>query len=364
MEAPKLNFQRKLATILTADVVGYSKLMAKGEENTLEVFIGHKRVFESLVYSYNGRVFNTAGDAILAEFPSVIDAVKCAIEIQQAMQKENSVLDESKAVVFRIGIHLGDVVVQGTDLLGDGVNVAARVQTAARPGGICISGIVFEQIQGKLKVPTLFMGDRIYKNIPKPVPTYSINLPGLGVQFHNPTGGRPAVSTVQSAEKPFRLGFGTIFFFLVLGFAGLIGAYRENGYALKTAVCSEISEGVPPESVNSSLQISQSTAKLVRQGFHCTFDMTCYLPGRPWESIKFHSRQVPFQKAQIYLDPDEKLSAFVDPESKRITFRAFSQPDRAAPMVSSIQCVSDFQHGTIYPMLYKIFQIGKNGRVL
>jgi class 3 adenylate cyclase len=129
---------RKLATILSADVAEYSRLMGEDEEGTLRTFRGHKQVFESLVAMHRGRIFNTAGDAILAEFASAVEAVRCATDIQSALRTRNDQLPASRQVRFRIGINLGDVMVQGQDLMGDGVNVAARIQTAAEPGGVCI----------------------------------------------------------------------------------------------------------------------------------------------------------------------------------------------------------------------------------
>ena len=167
--------ERRLATILCADVAGYSKMMAANEERTVRVFRGHWEVFESLVKLHRGRVFNTAGDAILAEFNSAVEAVRCATEIQAALRTRNDHLAPEEKVQFRIGINLGDVIIQGGDLLGDGVNVAARIQTATAPGGICISGSVHDQIQNKLSLDFKLLGEQTYKNIAKPVRTYTIN---------------------------------------------------------------------------------------------------------------------------------------------------------------------------------------------
>jgi class 3 adenylate cyclase len=180
--------ERKLATILSADVAAYSRLMAEDEESTLQTFRGHKVVFEKLVQLHRGRVFNTAGDAILAEFTSAVEAVRCATEIQAALRTRNDQLPEQRRVEFRIGINLGDVMVQGADLLGDGVNVAARLQAAAEPGGVCISGSVYDQILNKLSLAFKPLGEVNYKNIPQPVRTFAIaEVDGLGV-LPSPTG--------------------------------------------------------------------------------------------------------------------------------------------------------------------------------
>ncbi len=175
------DLERKLATILSADVAAYSRLMAEDEELTLRTFRGHKEVFEKLVDLHRGRVFNTAGDAILAEFGSAVEAVRCATEIQAALRTRNDQLLEDRQVKFRIGVNLGDVMVQGQDLLGDGVNIAARLQGAAEPGGICIAGSVYDQIRNKLSLSFTPLGDMSYKNIPQAVRTFAIaGADGLG----------------------------------------------------------------------------------------------------------------------------------------------------------------------------------------
>jgi hypothetical protein len=131
-------------------------------------------VFEKLVAHHHGRVFNTAGDAILAEFASAVEAVRSATEIQAALRTLNDKLPSERRVEFRLGVNLGDVMVQGTDLLGDGVNVAARLQATAEPGGICISGSVYDQVRNKLSLTFRPLGDQTFKNIPQPVRTFSI----------------------------------------------------------------------------------------------------------------------------------------------------------------------------------------------
>jgi class 3 adenylate cyclase/cbb3-type cytochrome oxidase subunit 3 len=166
--------ERKLATILSADVAAYSRLMAEDEEQTLRTFRAHVEIFQSLVVLHRGRIFNTAGDAILAEFGSAVEAVRCATEIQAALRTRNDQLPPSRQVRFRIGVNLGDVMVQGQDLLGDGVNVAARLQSAAEPGGICISGSVYDQIRNKLSLSFKSLGEKSFKNIPQTVRTFSI----------------------------------------------------------------------------------------------------------------------------------------------------------------------------------------------
>jgi class 3 adenylate cyclase len=172
--SPAEALERKLATILAADVAEYSRLMAEDEEATLRTFRAHRGVVDQLVQQHRGRIFNTAGDAVLAEFISAVEAVRCATEIQAALRTRNDQLPLARQLKFRIGINLGDVMVHGSDLLGDGVNVAARLQAAAEPGGICISGSVYDQIRNKLSLNFRSLGEQTFKNIPQPVRTFSI----------------------------------------------------------------------------------------------------------------------------------------------------------------------------------------------
>jgi class 3 adenylate cyclase/flagellar basal body-associated protein FliL len=220
--------ERKLATILSADVAGYSRLMAEDEEQTLRTFRGHREVFEKLVALHRGRVFNTAGDAILAEFGSAVEAVRCATEIQAALSTRNDQLPEDRQVRFRIGVNLGDVMLQGEDLLGDGVNVAARLQSAAEPGGICISGSVYDQIRNKLSLTFRPLGDMSFKNIPQSVRTFAIaGVEGLGAL---PSSG-------AAAKRPGRgllIWLASAIALLLIGGAGA-GFWSYSEYQRRTA---------------------------------------------------------------------------------------------------------------------------------
>lgn len=173
-QLPASKLVRKLVTILSADVAEYSRLMAEDEEQTLRLFREHSQTFQALVEAHHGRIFNTAGDAILAEFTSPVEAVRCATDIQAALRTRNDQFPLTRQVRFRIGINLGDVMVQNSDLLGDGVNVAARLQGAAAPGGICISGSVYDQIRNKLSLGFESLGEVRFKNIPQPIRTFTV----------------------------------------------------------------------------------------------------------------------------------------------------------------------------------------------
>jgi class 3 adenylate cyclase len=166
--------KRKLAAILAADVAGYSRLMAGDEEGTLRILAAHRAVVDSIIELHDGRVVNTAGDSVLAEFTSPVEAVRAAIEIQDALKTRNESLPEPRRMVFRIGVNLGDVMIKGDDLLGDGVNVAARLQTLAEPGGICISSSIHDQIEGKLSLQFQDIGEQTLKNIARPVRAFQL----------------------------------------------------------------------------------------------------------------------------------------------------------------------------------------------
>jgi TolB-like protein/class 3 adenylate cyclase/Flp pilus assembly protein TadD len=166
--------KRKLTTILHADVAGYSRLMRSDEEGTHRILQAVRREFDRLVAAHEGRIFGTAGDSVIAEFASPVEAVRCATEIQKAVQLVEVDLPEDGKLIFRIGLNLGDVIVEGDNLIGDGVNVAQRLETLAEPGGICISNSVFEQVKTKLKLNYKDIGEQHVKNIADPVRAYRV----------------------------------------------------------------------------------------------------------------------------------------------------------------------------------------------
>src|SRR5215470_13935615 len=157
--------QRRLAAILAADIAGYSALMGSDEARTVSDLKGHQAVVLPMVGDFGGRVIDTAGDGILAEFPSVLNAVECAVAIQRKMIERNSAIEPERRMEFRIGINLGDVIYDGERIFGDGVNVAARLEGIAEPGGICVSGKVLEDVQGKVDIAFENAGEQQLKNI-------------------------------------------------------------------------------------------------------------------------------------------------------------------------------------------------------
>jgi class 3 adenylate cyclase/pimeloyl-ACP methyl ester carboxylesterase len=177
----KARVERRLAAIFAADVAGYSRLMGADEEGTHAQLRAHRsELCDPAIARHRGHIANTAGDSILAEFGSVVDAVACAVGIQQSMLERNSEIPPDKRIEFRIGINLGDVITDGGDIFGDGVNVAARLEGIADRGGICISHQVLDQIEGKLDLTYRELGRQNLKNIAKPVEVYAIRLEGAG----------------------------------------------------------------------------------------------------------------------------------------------------------------------------------------
>jgi adenylate cyclase len=193
--------ERKLTTILCADVHGYSRLMEQDEAATLATLKVYRDAIDGLIGRHRGRIVSTAGDSLLADFPSVVEAVQCAIEIQQELAGRNRSLPDGRRMAFRIGINLGDVMLHDGDLYGEGVNVAARLEALAEPGGICISRTVYDQVRNKLTVGFDYLGDQEVKNISEPVPVFRIRLHGAAEGNGRRPGGSPQPPIVDQATS-------------------------------------------------------------------------------------------------------------------------------------------------------------------
>jgi adenylate cyclase len=184
--------ERRLAAILAADVVGYSRLMGADEEGTLASLKMHRReLIDPKIAQHRGRIVKTTGDGMLVEFASAVDAVRCAMEIQRTMAERNIDFPEERRVEFRIGINVGDVIIDGADIFGDGVNIAARVEALARPGAICVSENAYQQVKGKLALDVSDLGEQQLKNIAQPVRVYDVKLQDV-----------PAAAVLKLPDKP------------------------------------------------------------------------------------------------------------------------------------------------------------------
>jgi class 3 adenylate cyclase len=175
-ETDKSPVQRRLTTICCADVQGYSRLMEADEEGTLATLRQYRDAMARLIAAHGGRVVNTWGDGVLAEFPSVVEAVRAAVDVQNELAGHNAGRPTETRMLFRIGINLGDVIAEGNDIYGDGVNIAARLQTQAAPGGIVISSTVYDQVRNKVGVAFDFLGNLSVKNIEEGIPSYAVRI--------------------------------------------------------------------------------------------------------------------------------------------------------------------------------------------
>ena len=215
--------ERKLTNILSADVFGYSRLLGQDEAGTLATLRSYRGIMDVLIRQHRGRVVNSAGDGILAEFQSAVMAVQCAVEIQRQIAERNQALDPDRRMWFRIGINLGDVIVEHDDLFGEDVNIAARLQGMAEPGGILITGAVFDQVKQKLSLGFESLGPQRLKNIDAEVPVYRTKLQDVGEKPQAP----PATAT--DADKWHRVKMSAIRLGAIAVLCILINAFTWDG---------------------------------------------------------------------------------------------------------------------------------------
>jgi class 3 adenylate cyclase len=186
---------RRLAAIVAADVAGYSRLMGLDEVGTARTLREHRKVTDALVEKHGGRLVKTTGDGVLLEFPSVVDAVECAVAVQEVMAQRNEGISQDRRMLFRVGINLGDILIEGDDILGDGVNIAARLEHIAEPGGICISSSAYEQVRGKVPVEFTDLGEQTLKNIARPIRAYAVGLNANTNRAVPPPSSAPAMAS-------------------------------------------------------------------------------------------------------------------------------------------------------------------------
>jgi len=222
--------ERRLVTILAADVVGYSKLMAADEEGTVTRLKGLREIVDASIATHQGRIFHTAGDSVVAEFASAVEAVRCAVDIQQVLRERNNDQPDTEQMQLRIGVNLGDVLVDCDNLLGDGVNVAARLEALADAGGVYVSGSVYEQVRTKVDFGFADLGDRTVKNIPDPVRVYRVQPRGEPGQAK-----RPAVSRSPTWGLPRKLAMVATAGLLLLGLALWTTWPRPLGFLIDLA---------------------------------------------------------------------------------------------------------------------------------
>src|SRR3954452_10206562 len=194
--------QRRLAAILAADVVGYSRLMGADEMGTLTSLKAHRReLIDTSIAEHHGRIVKTTGDGMLVEFASVVDAVSCAVHIQRALVRRNAAIPQDKQIVFRMGINLGDIIIDGDDIFGDGVNIAARLETLCEPGGVCISRADNDQIRDKLSIAFADLGEQAVKNISRAVGVFGIT--ARDIEALPASVAATSAETVEAAAAPY-----------------------------------------------------------------------------------------------------------------------------------------------------------------
>jgi TolB-like protein/class 3 adenylate cyclase len=240
---------RRLAAILAADVVGYSRLMGEDEAGTAKIVRERREAATPIVRSFGGRLVKTMGDGVLLEFPSVVAAVECAIAIQKMMAERNAPLPEAKRILYRVGVNLGDVLIEGDDILGDGVNIAARLEGICEPGGVCLSSSAHEQVRGRIEAEFVELGEQALKNIARPVRAYALTpeaIAAAAAASLNPTAtdkaaGRPAPKVRALSPRLGAIAAALVIILLAAGAYGwhsglaprLIGASDQE--KLKTA---------------------------------------------------------------------------------------------------------------------------------
>src|SRR5277367_2164487 len=182
---------RRLAAIMAIDVVGYSRLMGEDEAGTARAVREHREAARLIVAGLRGRIVKTMGDGLLLEFPSVVAAVECAVAIQKLMVDRNADVPEAKRIVYRIGVNLGDVLIEGDDILGEGVNIAARLEAICEPGGVLISGAAHDHVRGRIDVEFADLGEKSLKNIARPVRAYAVRTNRASIVARAPSPTAP-----------------------------------------------------------------------------------------------------------------------------------------------------------------------------
>lgn len=225
--------ERRLAAILAADAVGYSRLMGEHESATLEALKTHRvELFEPVIAEHHGRIVNLIGDGMLVEFRSVVDAVLCAVALQRGMAERNREIPEDRRIDFRIGVNLGDVISDANDIYGDGVNIAARLEGFAEPGGICISRTVYNHIKGKVDLSFAYKGEHKAKNITEPIAVYHV--------LHDDPAGSEAgnqIRTKKFRQNPMLI---TVILICVMAASVLVWVAFEQGRAsISAADCTD-----------------------------------------------------------------------------------------------------------------------------
>ena len=313
--------KRKIAAIFAADIAGYSRLVAEDEEETLRRLASYRLVTDDFIAKGGGRIFNTAGDAVLAEFPSAVEAVRCAIDIQESLRTRNMAYPPSRQMAFRIGITIGDVVERDGDLLGDGVNIAARLEGLAEVGGICISRAVHEQVANKLSVQFADIGAQEVKNIPTPVHAYMV-----AMRREDGTYATPQVKKPAKAQGPTQPNWMwpvavTVVSLAAIGVGGFLFLTKLETSAPSKVVAANSSPGPTPPAAAVAPPAPASPAAMVSTP---TPAATAVAPPSPLPSPPMVVSSDKFAAANIPFIGDKARAALASDYVPAADFKAFS----------------------------------------
>ena len=352
--------KRKIAAIFAADIAGYSRLVAEDEEETLRRLASYREVIDDFIAKANGRIFNTAGDAVLAEFPSAVDAVRCAIDIQESLRTRNMAYPPSRQMSFRIGITIGDVVERNGDLLGDGVNIAARLEGLAEVGGICVSRAVHEQVANKLSVQFADIGAQEVKNIPTPVHAYMVAMRREDGSYSTPQL-KKAASKVAAAPVwmwPLVVAVVSVVAIIVTGFL-----YNTK---LKQTVTAAVAPAAAPSVAPSPTPTQMAKAPMAPSNAGAAMaPMPAPSPSAPPMSGKFAADSVPFINERIrnYLAGDYSASGDYKAFALNIggfTGAALSQPTEEAARNMALDQCQKRADAAQSPRRCELYAVGNN----
>jgi adenylate cyclase len=304
--------KRKIAAIFAADIAGYSRLVAEDEEETLRRLASYRAVTDDFIAKAGGRIFNTAGDAVLAEFPSAVEAVRCAIDIQESLRTRNMAYPPSRQMAFRIGITIGDVVERDGDLLGDGVNIAARLEGLAEVGGICVSRAVHEQVANKLSVQFADIGAQEVKNIPTPVHAYMVAMRREDGTYATPQVKKAAAKAAPAGAPywlwPMVVGVVAVVAICVAGFLYFTKLELTPGASKQTASVEKAAASAPPSAPTSP----SPTPTQAVQAAQAVETAPAPVPPPAPASATFSPEDVPFIANRVRLNLDNEYVSGAD----------------------------------------------------
>ncbi|MCK1389683.1 adenylate/guanylate cyclase domain-containing protein [Bradyrhizobium sp. 1] len=355
--------KRKIAAIFAADIAGYSRLVAEDEEETLRRLASYREVIDDFIAKAGGRIFNTAGDAVLAEFPSAVDAVRCAIDIQESLRTRNMAYPPSRQMSFRIGITIGDVVERNGDLLGDGVNIAARLEGLAEVGGICVSRAVHEQVANKLSVQFADIGAQEVKNIPTPVHAYMV-----AMRREDGTYSTPKVKKVASKMAAAPVWMWPLVVAIVSVVAIVVTGFLYNTKLKQTVTAAVTPAATPsaaPSATPTAVAAAPSPAPSLAPTQLAKAPMAASSPSASQLTGKLAADSVPFinERVRSYLAGDYSASGDYKAFALNIagfTGSALNQPNEEAARNGALDQCQKRADAAQSPRRCELYAVGNN----